>query len=74
MERTSTTSGNHHQPSKHGKIKLGKCKFLKQHLLYLGNLISEQDIQPLPETVIAITNLKEPNNMDELHHFLSLTG
>ena len=36
--------------------------------------MSEQGIQPLPEKVTAIANLKEPNSMDELCHFLGLTG
>ena len=42
-------------------IKLSKCHFCKQHLYYLGHLIFKQDI-------------KEPNSMDELCHFLGLAG
>ena len=36
------------------KVKLSKCQFFKKHLNYLGHLISEQSIQPLPEKVAAI--------------------
>ena len=36
------------------KIKLHKCQFFKMHLHYLGHLISEHGIQPLPEKVSAI--------------------
>ena len=56
------------------KIKLSKCQMFKTHLHYLGHLISEHGIQPLPEKVIETEKLKEPNNVDELYHFLSLTG
>ena len=31
-------------------------------------------IQPLAEEFIAITNVKDPNSVDELYHFLGLTG
>ena len=66
----SITSGNHLQPSKIGKIKikLSKCQFF-EHLHYLEHIISKQGIQPLPEKVIAITNLKEPNCMDDFSIF-----
>ena len=47
---------------------------LKQHLHYLGHLVSEQGIQPAPEKDITITNLKEPNCVDDLCHFLGLNG
>ena len=39
-----------------------------------GDLVSEQDIQPLLEKILAITNLSEPKNVDELYHFLGLIG
>ena len=37
-------------------------------------LHTEQGIQLLLEKLIAITNLREPNNMDELCHFPGLTS
>ena len=48
------------------KIKLCKCQFFKKHLHYLDHLISEQGIRLLPKM------LKEPGNIDKLHHFLGL--
>ena len=60
-----------HQKLAKLKIKLSKCQFFKQHLYCLGHFISKQGIQPLPEKLIAIKDLKEPNNVDELHHFFS---
>ena len=77
MERTPTTLRNCLQPSTNLanlKIKLSKCQLFKQHLHYLGNLISKQGIQPLPHKILTITNLAVPKNIDELHHFLGLTG
>ena len=56
------------------KIKHGKCQFYKRNLHFLGHLISEHGIQPLPEKVSPIEKLKEPSNIDELHYFLVLTG
>ena len=55
------------------KIKLSKCQFHKQHLHYLGYLILEQGVQPLPDKIQTITNLAAPNNIYELH-FLGVTG
>ena len=46
----------------------------KKYLHCLGHLISEQGIQPLVEKDSATEKLKEPSNIDELHHFLGLTG
>ena len=31
------------------KLKLQKCGFFKKHIQYLGDLISDEGIQPLPE-------------------------
>ena len=56
------------------KVKLSKCQFFKKYLHYLGHLISKQGIQPLPEEVLAIQHIKERSNVEELHHFLNLTG
>ena len=56
------------------KIKVSKWQFFKKHLHYLGHLISEQGIQPLPKKVLAIQHIKEPSNFKEFWHFLSHTG
>ena len=56
------------------KIKLSKCQFFKQHLNYLGHVISEQGIQPLLDKILAIKSLVKPTNIDELDHFLRITG
>ena len=46
----------------------------KQHLQYLGHLISEKGIQSLPDKILTITNLTDPKNIDGLHHFLGLAS
>ena len=48
------------------KHKLSKYQFFKQHLPFLGHLISEQGIQPLLDKILTITNLAVPKNTDEL--------
>ena len=59
------------------KIRISKCQLFKKTFTLPRHLICEQSIQPLPEKLIAIMNLKEPNNVDELCHFfvsLATTG
>ena len=56
------------------KLKLSKCQFFKRHFHYLGHLISQQGVQPLPKKVSAIQHIKEPSNVEELQNFLSLAG
>ena len=63
-----------HLKEANSKIKLSKYQLFKQHIQCLGHLISKQGIQLLLEKVTAIQKLKEPNNIDELCHFLGFTG
>ena len=56
------------------KIKLGQCWFFKQSLHYLGHVISDDGIKPLPEKTEAIEAFIPPTNVNEVHHFLGLTG
>ena len=44
------------------KIKISKCQFFKQHLHYIGHLISEQGIQPLLDMILTVTNLAVPKH------------
>ena len=56
------------------KLKLTKYQFFKKPFHYLVHLISEKSIQPLPEKVSTIKDIKEPSNVEELQHFLGWTG
>ena len=42
------------------KLKLQKCSFFKKHIQYLGHLLSEEGIQPLPEKLESISKMPTP--------------
>ena len=56
------------------KLKLEKCCFFKKHIQYLGHLISEEGIQPLPEKIESIAKMPAPRNPKEVKQFLGLVG
>ena len=56
------------------KIKLQKCSFFKQHIQYLGHLISDEGIQPLPEKLESIAKLHTPKNAKQVKQFLGFVG
>ena len=56
------------------KLKLEKCCFFKKHIQYLGHLISEDGIQPLPEKLKSITKMPAARNPKEVKQFLRLVG
>ena len=56
------------------KLKLQKCSFFKKHIQYLGHLISDEGIQPLPEKLESITKMPVPQNTKQVKQFLGLVG
>ena len=56
------------------KMKREKCAFFKQHIQYLGHLISEEGIKPLPEKLQSIREMPAPRNPKEIKQFLGLLG
>ena len=56
------------------KLKLQKCSFFKKHIQYLGHLISDEGIQPLPEKVESIRNMPTPTSAKQVKQFLGLVG
>ena len=56
------------------KLKLQKCSFFKKHIQYLGHLISDEGIQPLPEKLASIRNISVPTTPKEVKQFLRLVG
>ena len=56
------------------KMKQSKCDFFKSQILYLGHLISEDGISPLPDKLDSIKNMPAPKCMKEIQQFLGLTG
>ena len=55
-------------------MKRSKCNFFKSQIHYLGHLISENGICPLPEKLDSIKNMLEPKCTKEIKQFLGLTG
>ena len=51
------------------KLKEIKCNFLKRHIQYLGHLIPETGIEPLPEKLTSLQDLPPPRNLKEAKHF-----
>ena len=56
------------------KLKESKCGFFKSEIHYLGHLISDKGIQPLPEKLDTIRNMPHPQTPKEIKQFLGLTG
>ena len=56
------------------KLKLQKCSFFKKHIQYLGHLISDEGIQPLPEKLESIAKMPTPKNAKQVKQFLGLLG
>ena len=56
------------------KMKREKCAFLKQHIQYLGHLISKAGFEPLPEKLESIRNMPAPKSSKEVKQFLGLIG
>ena len=56
------------------KLKMSKCDFFKKHIQYLGHLISDGGIHPLPEKLESIQKMSVPTNPKEVKQFLSLVG
>ena len=56
------------------KLKLQKCNFFKKHIQYLGHLISDEGIQPLPEKLESIRKMPTPESAKQVKQFLGLVG
>ena len=56
------------------KLKLQKCSFFKKHIQYLGHLISDEGIQPLPEKLESIAKMPVPQKAKQVKQFLGLVG
>ena len=56
------------------KLKRSKCSFMKLHIEYLGHLISEKGIEPIPDKLTAIKEMPAPRSPKEIKQFLGLVG
>ena len=55
-------------------IKIQKCKFCQQELVFLGHLVSKDGIKPNPTKTKIIEELKPPTDLKGLRRFLGVTG
>ena len=56
------------------KIKLKKCRFCEQEVVYLGHVIGKDGIKPNKEKIEKIKNWKAPQNVSELRSTLGMFG
>ena len=56
------------------KLEESKCDFFKREIYYLGHLISDKGIHPLPEKLDTIRNKPRPKTPKEIKQFLGLYG
>ena len=56
------------------KVKRSKCDFFKSQIHYLGHLISEDGISPLPDKLDSIKNMPPSKCAKEIRQFFGLTG
>ena len=54
------------------KVKWSKCNFMKLHIEYLGHLISQNGIEPMPDKLSAIKEMPAPRSPKEIKQFLGL--
>ena len=54
------------------KLKLAKCKFLRDKIQFLGHVIDHEGIRTIPEKTKEISKIKFPANVDEAKAFLGV--
>lgn len=55
-------------------INLSKCQFAQTEIPFLGFLVSENGLAPLPEKVKALANFPRPKTVDQLRRFLAMVN
>lgn len=56
------------------KLQPDKCEFLRREVAYLGHIISDKGVQPNPDKIRAILEIKNPKNQKDIKSFLGLVG
>ena len=56
------------------KLKRPKCSFMKLQIEYLGHLISENGVEPMPDKLSTIKEMPAPRSSKEIKQFLGLVG
>lgn len=55
-------------------LKLSKCSFATQQVEYLGHLVSEKGVEPVPVKVAVVQQWPPPYSIRALRGFLGLSG
>lgn len=56
------------------KVKLSKCQFLKEEILFLGHKVTREGLMPDPSKVQSVQDFPAPNTIKKLQSFLGLTN
>lgn len=56
------------------KINPRRCGFLKKELLYIGHLISKNELKPYSEKCEAVREYPTPTNADEVRRFVEFAN
>lgn len=56
------------------KLSPKKCEFFRQQVKYVGNIVSENGIEPDPEKIAKVKEWPTPLNPDEVRRFLGFVG
>ena len=51
-----------------------KCLFLRKEVMYLGHIISEEEVRPDPKKTQAVSEFPRPRNAKNIKQFLGLAG
>lgn len=54
------------------KLNRDKCEFNVSQMTFIGDVISEQGVQPDPKKVAAILNMERPQNQQDVQRFLGM--
>jgi transposase InsO family protein len=55
-------------------VKLPKCSFFQEKVIYLGHVVSAEGVQPDPEKVRAIVEMELPGTLSRLESWLGMAG
>lgn len=56
------------------KLQPDKCEFLRNEVAYLGHIITDKGVQPNPDKIKAISEIKTPKEPKDIKSFLGLVG
>ncbi len=56
------------------KVKLEKCRFLQEKVIYLGHQIDSQGLRTVQSKVDVVKQFPQPTSVEKVRSFLGLTG